>query len=296
LEAEAIKHLPRTHAADLPVKIFEKRGRGDVQRMLWLSIEENDVDLCTYAIRKGARLDEGAPHLMQLLPLHAAALQGRVAIVAQLLKYGVAVNKTDCNLNTALHYAAREGRNDVVESLLMGRATANVRDSFDRTPAHLCAKETGNGHVYSLMNLVDRGRIDVNAKDRFGHTALHTACITGNTFTARWLVDKAGADPHIEDALGKKAGIHLPGGMNQLLGIHDAPMKTKSPSPDRGNKWGNPDANEVMPGGWNNPHLGYESPGPTSPKGLSDRLDGVLGNEKPVELLDPDQADGCKTQ
>jgi len=61
-------------------------------------------------------------------------------------------------------------------------------------------------------------------------------------------------------------------------------------------------------GGWKNPHLGYGSPGgspeyytspkATSPIGLANRLDTVLGREREAELLDPSQADGdgCKQQ
>ena len=197
-----------------------------------------------------------------------------------------------------------------LEALLQNGATANVRDSFDRTPAHLACMSNAqipnsNGHVYSLMNLVEKGRVSVNAKDRFGQTALHLACIGGNVFTAKWLVDKGGADPMVPDGLGKTPGQYLPGGPNQLLGIDDNPP-SRSPSPQRG--WGSTAGREVIEGGWRNKHLGYASPGGSpeyytspqaqSPIGLSNRLDTVLGKEKQADLLDPGQVDGdsCKQQ
>ena len=40
-----------------------------------------------------------------------------------------------------------------------------------------CRVGPSNGHVYTLMNLVERGKVDINAKDRFGQTPLHLACI-----------------------------------------------------------------------------------------------------------------------
>jgi len=155
--------------------------------------------------------------LLAISPLHAASQAGLLSIVRQLLKHGAKLDLPDANMNTPLHCAAREGRNDVVEALLQHGATANVRDSFDRTPAHLACMSNAqipnaNGQVYSLMNLVEKGRVSVNAKDRFGQTALHLACIGGNVFTAKWLVDKGGADPMIPDGLGKTPGQYLPGG------------------------------------------------------------------------------------
>jgi len=57
MEEDALRHLPRAYAADLPVELFDRNGKGrkekKIQRWLWLSIEENDLKLCSEAIRQG---------------------------------------------------------------------------------------------------------------------------------------------------------------------------------------------------------------------------------------------------
>ena len=66
MEEEAKKHLP--NKGSLPVLLYAKRSKGDVQRLLWAAIDDNDTEMLGSAIRKGARLDEGAPELLMVAP------------------------------------------------------------------------------------------------------------------------------------------------------------------------------------------------------------------------------------
>eukprot|EP00658_Telonema_sp_P-2_P051708 TRINITY_DN39806_c0_g1_i1.p1 TRINITY_DN39806_c0_g1~~TRINITY_DN39806_c0_g1_i1.p1 ORF type:complete len:359 (+),score=84.86 TRINITY_DN39806_c0_g1_i1:149-1225(+) len=57
------------------------------QRQVWKGVEEDDCDLVRLGVRSGADLNQGAPAMMALTPLHLAAHLGRTTVIKCLLQY-----------------------------------------------------------------------------------------------------------------------------------------------------------------------------------------------------------------
>lgn len=153
-------------------------------------------------------------------PLSYAAEAGSEAVVRTLLATGrVDINSRGGRLQyTPLHYAALFGNAEVVEALLAtGQAEVNRKGLDGETPLHLAVKNNRVAMVRKLLatnqpdtNTVndggmippntgdkqaktpsDIGRVDVNAKDNNGQTALHHAAIShaeSGTETTRMLL------------------------------------------------------------------------------------------------------------
>lgn len=134
------------------------------------------------------------------------------------------VNEADNDGQTALHVSAQKGNLEVVKMLLTKKANVNAKDGNGWTPLH-CAASTGqfkicerllqqknieitnnndgasalfyvvrhNGQydpiIYHnvLSLLLDRGA-NLNARNNFGESPLHSACLRGNIDAVRFLV------------------------------------------------------------------------------------------------------------
>ena len=89
---------------------------------------------------------------MEISPLSKAALEGNVAMVAQLLALGAEIDRGDCHGCTALHMAAYLGNDKVVSQLILAGADINKLDRYHRTPIHDAAR---NGHEKVVKILSD---------------------------------------------------------------------------------------------------------------------------------------------
>ena len=134
-----------------------------------------DVNALTYGNRFG--------------PLHVAAFYGNTEMVEYLISEGADVNTPVAHGETALHFAAQNGHLETVKILLTKGAKTDVRDRWDgQTPLHL-AVLFNRKEVVTL--LISHG-VDVNAKDSYGKTALHTAELLKHSEMAE-LLKKYGA-------------------------------------------------------------------------------------------------------
>lgn len=138
-------------------------------------------------------------------PVHIAALVGDVPILTQLLDAELAsgdhadVNQATANGSTALHFAVSKGHVDVARLLLERGASARVKDGKGQYPLHRAASI---GLVPLVQLLVESGKLNVNAKDRFGWTALHYALAEGHGDVAAELVNKYHADREVQNEEG----------------------------------------------------------------------------------------------
>ena len=124
-------------------------------------------------------------------PIHDAARAGNVARVEQLLAQGVDVNVLDEAHNTALHHAVAEAQIDVVNVLLKQHSKLNInaRNNAGETALHLAGYK-GRQKIAAL--LIDHGA-EINTVDNRQYTPLCAAAFEGRPETIKVLLAK-GAD------------------------------------------------------------------------------------------------------
>jgi ankyrin repeat protein len=153
-------------------------------------------------------------------PLHPAAYGDNKNIVELLIAKGADVNAKNKDGWTPLHWAAAMSHKEVAELLLANGADVNAKDEDGQTPldnamlgndkdtADLLRKHGGkhgtidvaalDGDIEAVKEFLAAG-VDVNAKNRYGRTALHHA---GGKEVAELLIAK-GADVNTKDVDGK---------------------------------------------------------------------------------------------
>jgi len=165
-------------------------------------------------------------------PLHVASKHGHLEAISWLLKFKCDVTETDkddrtCLMwaadenqteaikmllqkpkirlmieerdkynNTALHLAATKGHTNTVKLLLEFRASADMRNDDDRTTLHMASL---NGHHSIIPDLIRRDRSVINVGDEESNSALHLACIGGNTQCIQVLI-QLGANIELRNA------------------------------------------------------------------------------------------------
>ena len=156
--------------------------------------------------------------------LFAAAEQGNVEVVQALLSHGADVNQSDGWGKSALFAAAEQGNVEVVQALLSHGVEVNKSDEHGKT-ALFAAAEQGNVEVIQAllthgadvnkMENVETGRVDVNAVDHFGNSALfyiiHLIMAGQSADTIVELLQaflKYGADLNIINATGESVLSH----------------------------------------------------------------------------------------
>lgn len=109
------------------------------------------------------------------LPLHTAAVHGRLDIARLLLDAGAAVDGSDVDESTPLHVAALRRQGEMVEFLLERGADVNRRDRNGACSLSFAAF-SGDGAI--VERLIEAGA-DLNFRDSRGITLLHAACLRG---------------------------------------------------------------------------------------------------------------------
>ena len=167
---------------------------------LWEGVYKNNYKMVESAFKEGADVniknDKGQWFLF------VAVENDNVRMVNLLLEKGVDVNVTNDYNNTALFIAAINGREDVVKLLLEKGADIN-KATIDGETILMGAINYDEEEVIKILLAYDEGgvRVDLNARNNNGETALIRAVENGNTDIFTTLVE-AGADMKIRDNYG----------------------------------------------------------------------------------------------
>lgn len=159
-----------------------------------------------------------------------AAYDDDVAKAAFLLAAGVAVDSKNEDGVTALYEAVRKKSYATAELLLQkGADTTNHYTQKKYTVLHMAVA----GNDQKMTELLVQHMLDVNARDRFGNTALWTAVHqaslvsnAGSTAIVEMLVEK-GADPYTPNWIGQMVVGKSKTPMGESLSPYDSAVRSK---------------------------------------------------------------------
>ncbi len=217
VHAESYLSAASDKASLLVIKAKFIIGWYKAQDLFFTAINDNDISKVKLALSNGAdvnaakdyhgitaldvALANGYTEIVKILlaqgadvrakALHDAARKGYVEIVKILLAHGADVNAKDNYVSgrTPLYYAASHGHKELVTLLIAYGADKNAELSEALT----------NNHSDVAKLLFENGAgADVNAKDKYGKTALLKASQSGHVEIAELLLAH-GADVNAED-------------------------------------------------------------------------------------------------
>ncbi|KAK2595807.1 hypothetical protein QQS21_006571 [Conoideocrella luteorostrata] len=142
--------------------------------------------------------------------MHRAAWLGLDRFAKKLLEFGCpadpVVEWTKIIMATPLHHAARNFHPECVRVLINHKADVNFRAIYDRTSLHIVA---GQGHAEITKILLEEGKVEMEATDVDGVTALYLASLWGHHQAVKTLLEM-GADPNMGIESGVMAGKWSP--------------------------------------------------------------------------------------
>lgn len=177
LRCDSLEVNEKSKNNEAPLHLAAKMGQRDVcDLILTHKKEETDIDILQDRSRK--------------TPLHLAAQNSNDKVVELLLEKGAKWKHRDKQSYMALHYAAENGCEESCQYLVNvlnedpNRKTLKLTLNDKKTPLMLAAK---NGHYKCCERLLFE---DIDAKDKFGNTALMYAIESGFLKTVTTLLEK----------------------------------------------------------------------------------------------------------
>jgi ankyrin repeat protein len=154
---------------------------------------EGDVAIVEAFLKDNARIDNGLSDCEEALfdpygdsVLHHAVHGGNAKVVQMLLEIGrVQVDIPNARNETALQIACRKGHTGIVDMLLRARADPDRCDANGLTP-FLSGVFAGGGE--ETLELLVQANANISAQDGRGISALHFACLRGDSSLMQWLL------------------------------------------------------------------------------------------------------------
>lgn len=207
-------------------EFFEAVERGDVPQVLeqidsmlhardsrgltplLVAAKNDQLEILQLCLSRGANLSVRDDATARSA-LHFAASAGSAGAVRLLLSEGADVGMKDAKGLTPIDTAVASGHADIVEELYSSNATVRNISTIDRQTIWHRAVHSGSADVVRFLVQLTTSDItdnsdgtsvnvppDVNALDRSGYSALHTASCSGMVEAIALLLS-AGADPNI---------------------------------------------------------------------------------------------------
>jgi ankyrin repeat protein len=159
---------------------------------LYEAIHRGDPAAVAALLAAGA--DASAPGMRRWhywSPLILASVRGDVEVVSRLLAHGASVVAADREGKTALHWAAMRGKTAVARHLLDAGAEVDRRDNYgDYTPLILASGHGDRAEVVSTAALLLERGAGIEARTRWGTTALAPAAFRGHLPLVHFLLDR----------------------------------------------------------------------------------------------------------
>ena len=156
-------------------------GKDNANRILWVGVINNELDLVKTAVNSGADINVRGKYLRT--PLHKAAMNGSLPIVSYLLGRGVHVNSQNIFGNTALHIAAVKGHIEVLKELVSKGADLDRRNFIGQTAENRAveAKKMNIANFLENNNLGQEGK-EVSSKKEMPSDSQSSECIDPEVF------------------------------------------------------------------------------------------------------------------
>ena len=156
--------------------------------------------------------------------LHWAAEDGLLDAVLMLTEHGANINTKDKSGDTPLHLASRRFQNRAVVAALLNRgASVFIRNVSQQTALHSAVTTVGD---CDIMTLLIENRIEVDAQDLWGETALYLASQNGLDNAVRLLIAKrASVDT---PTVRKLTALHIASERGQLEVVRSLVQHTKA--------------------------------------------------------------------
>ena len=177
--------------------------------MLWYAVRMRDHEKVRFFIDCGA--DPGAADSENVTPLHVALMQGdsideiiaRMLLrsrptmsISEILQDGQSVDQL------FLDHSNSPDNANAMRFLLELGADVNALNSERETPLMWAVRF---GHLKVIKILLEQKNVDLYAKDRYGHTALHIATIDGQLGALDLLLSSERLDVNCPDRCGNSA-------------------------------------------------------------------------------------------
>lgn len=130
--------------------------------------------------------------------LQLASAIGATDLIEPLLNYGAMINTVDSYDETALHYAIKQGHLETIKQLLAHNASLEMSDNSYNTVLHLATKTT-NTPVLNFFLSLKSPKLDINAQNENGETALHIACYQQDIASVKRLLNHKAAVNLVDD-------------------------------------------------------------------------------------------------
>ncbi|HAU3847400.1 ankyrin 3 [Legionella pneumophila] len=159
-----------SHVITPEIASREQNGMG----LAWIAARIGDIALISELAKHQIDLNKAEENGFTLA--HLAVQQGDVALISELARHGVDFNKPAKHGVTTAHFSAQQGDVAVIAELAKYGVDFNKADESGVTPVHLVAR---NGHIAAIAELAKHG-VDFNKASRSGDTPAYLAAQNGH--------------------------------------------------------------------------------------------------------------------
>lgn len=202
-DGKSILHLVATHSRLNVFKLLFNEGITEINTTdkegnapLHEAAEQNNVEIIAELIKRKADID--LKNYQGYTPLHVASRHRSLTSVTRLIEAEAKLDIKDEAGWTPLHISLDRGFDEVAVTLIKAGADVQTTTNVDETPLDFAI---ANNCFAAIKALIDHN-VDVRVKDEQGNTPLHNAA-RSNSFEAIKLLIEAGADKEALNDLGR---------------------------------------------------------------------------------------------